>query len=336
MSDGIPLLIVIVLLVLGFIVAFAIGANDETVSTVVGARVLTINSALLLGAVLQLIGAQLLGPGCSKTIGADMVLTPFSLDIVLVLVSGMAIWLFVTSILGYPISSTHSLFGAILGVGLWFEVTTHTPLLNWSTLQWLLACWILGPFVGLGAAFGFQLLARRVLFKKPTGSDRVHRLERIFGWLLLAMVIVVGASRGGNDVSKAVGMLVMVFPNPIVWPLLLLLGSTGMGAGLFIVGRRVVTTVGTRVTALRPSTGFSAEASMAIVLFVATVLGIPFSGTEVLVAAVVGVGLANHDPVRGSTLKRLILVALLTIPLSAAFALGLLWLYSAIRAFLLL
>jgi PiT family inorganic phosphate transporter len=335
MADGIPLLIVILLLVLGFIVSIAIGCNDETVSTVVGARVLKINGALLLGAALQLIGAQLLGPGVSKTIGSDMVLTPFPLDIVLVLVLGMAMWLFIASILGYPISTTHSLVGAILGVGLWFEVTTHTPLLNWATLQWLLFCWILGPIVGFGAAFGFQLLVRKLFFKKPTGSDRVHRLERIFGWLLLAMVVIVGASRGGNDVSKAVGMLVMVFPDPIVWPLLLLLGSTGMAVGLFTVGRRVVTTLGTRVTALRPSTGFSAEASMAIVLFVATVLGIALSGTEVLISAVVGVGLANHDPVKGSTLKRLILVALLTVPSSAAFALGLLWLWGAIRPFLL-
>jgi PiT family inorganic phosphate transporter len=335
-ADGIPLLILVFLLVFGFIVAIAIGANDETVSTVVGARVLTINGALLLGGALQLVGAQLLGSGVSRTVGSDIMFTPVPLDVVLVLVLGMAIWLFITSILGYPISTTHSLVGAILGVGVLFEVTTHTPLINWATLQWLLFCWLLGPIVGLGAAFGFQLMVRRIFFKKPTGSDRFHRLERIFGWLLLVMVIIVGASRGGNDVSKAVGMLVMVFPDPVVWPLLLLLGGGGMAVGLFIVGRRVVRTVGTRVTQLRPSTGFSAEASMAIVLFVATWLGVPLSGTEVLISAVVGVGLANHDPVRGSTLKRLILITLLTVPMSAAFALGLLWLYNALRPFLFL
>ena len=116
---------------------------------------------------------------------------------------------------------------------------------------------VLGPFVGLGAAFGFQLLVRHIFFKKPTGFDRIHRLERIFGWLLLAMVIIVGASRGGNDVSKAVGMLVMVFPDPIVWPLLLLLGSTGMGIGLFVVGRLPYGRFGRTDPAYHPR--FSAE-----------------------------------------------------------------------------
>ncbi|MFX1509604.1 MAG: inorganic phosphate transporter [Promethearchaeota archaeon] len=330
-----PLVWIIILFVLVFIVAVAIGANDETMASVVGGKVLKLNAAILLGMCLQIIGAQLLGAGVSETIGQDMVLTPLPFDIVLVLVIAMAIWLLIASIRGYPISTTHSIVGCVLGVGLVIELATMGPLINWVTITEIVIGWILSPIFGLAIALLVQFVVRKTILPRATSLDKIERFERIFGWLLLVVVVITALSRGGNDVSKAVGILTMIFPDPTFWSWFLLLGGIGMAVGLFLIGRRVVATVGMEVTELRPSTSFSAELAVATVLFVGTLWGIPLSGTHVLVAAVVGVGIANRNPVRGPGLNKIIIASFLTVPLSALLAVGLFWLYMMIRPFFL-
>jgi PiT family inorganic phosphate transporter len=329
-----PIISIAVLLILVFIVAIAIGANDETMAGVVGGKVLRLNAAIILGAVLQIIGAQLLGAGVSETVGEDMVLTPLPFDLVLILAIAMTIWLLLASLRGYPISTTHSIVGCVLGVGLFIEFATMGRLINWFTMTEIVVGWILSPVFGLILAYLLQLVVRKTVLPRATSLDAIQRLEQIFGWLLLAMIIITGLSRGGNDVSKAVGILTMVFPDRSLWPWFLLLGGIGMAVGLFLIGRRVVATVGMEVTELRPSTSFAAEAAVATVLFVGTVLGIPLSGTHVLVTAVVGVGLANRNPVRGPGLNKIVIASFLTVPLSALFAIGLFWLYIIIRPIL--
>ncbi|MFX1562444.1 MAG: inorganic phosphate transporter, partial [Promethearchaeota archaeon] len=146
--DILSLLPVIMLIVLVFIVAISIGANDETMASVVGSKIITLNAAILLGAFLQVAGAQLLGVGVSKTIGQDMVLIDLQLDIVLILAIAMTIWLFISSAKGYPISTTHSIVGCVLGVGLWLEFVNHQAILNWVELFSIFSGWILSPIFG--------------------------------------------------------------------------------------------------------------------------------------------------------------------------------------------
>ncbi|MDO8056165.1 MAG: inorganic phosphate transporter, partial [Candidatus Hermodarchaeota archaeon] len=111
-----PIIMAALVLILVFVVAVAIGANDETMASVVGAKVLKLNVAILIGAVLQIIGAQLLGTGVSETIGQDMVITPLPFDLVLIVAIAMTIWALVASSSGYPISTTHSIVGCVLGI----------------------------------------------------------------------------------------------------------------------------------------------------------------------------------------------------------------------------
>ncbi len=331
-----PIIWIALLLILVFIVAVAIGASDETMATVVGGKVLKLNAAIFLGMGLQIIGAQLLGARVSGTIGQDMVLTPLPFDIILIIVIAMTIWALVASLRGYPISTTHSIVGCILGVGLLIQFTTMGPIINWFTIIQIVIGWILSIIFGLAIALFVQLVLRRTILPRASSLDQIERFEQIFGWLLLIVVIVSALSRGGNDVSKAVGILTMIFPDPTFLGWFLLLGGIGMAVGLFLIGRRVVATVGMEITELRPSTSFSAELAVASVLLVGTILGIPLSGTHVLVAAVVGVGLANRSRVRGPGLNKILMASFLTIPLSALLAIGLLWLYLAIRPFFIL
>lgn len=329
------LIAVILLIALVFIVAMAIGANDETMASVVGAKILTLNAAILLGAFLQIIGAQLLGVDVSKTIGSDMVNIDLPLEVVLIIAIAMTIWLFLVSVRGYPISTTHSIVGCVLGIGLWLEFQLALPVVNWLTMLEIVIGWVLSPVFGLAIAFCLQFLIRKFVYPRATGLERVRHMEWIFGILLLVMVVITGLSRGGNDVAKAVGILVLAFPDPTATlfgiPLIrwfLILGGVGMVIGLLLIGRRVVATVGREVTELRPSSSFAAESGVAIVLLIGTLAGLPLSGTHVLVTAVIGVGLANRTAIGGPAVKKIVWASILTVPVSAALALGLFFLYA--------
>lgn len=328
---------IILLIVLVLAVAVAIGANDETMASVVGAKVLTLNAAIFLGAFLQIIGAQLLGVGVSETIGQDMVLIDLPLDMVLVIAVAMTVWLLLVSVKGYPASTTHSIVGCVIGIGLWLQLTSALPVINWVEIVNIVVGWILSPIFGLAIAYLLQYLIRKIVLPRAKGLEHIQQMDRVFSALLLIMVVITGLSRGGNDVSKAIGILILAFPDPTALlfgiPLVhwfLLLGGIGMAMGLFLIGRRVVATIGKEVTELRPIASFSVESGVAVVLLIGTFLGLPLSGTHVLVAAVIGVGLANKTPIGGPSVKKIILAAFLTVPISALLALGLFLLYAGI------
>jgi len=309
----------------------AIGANDNTMANAVGAKTLSLKVAVILGACLLVAGALLLGQNVSTTFGTRLVVTPFSPDSVLIVTLAMILLLLVSSYFGYPVSATHAVFGSILGVGLWLEWTTSTPVLHWDMVSELLILWILTPLLTLAMAYVLQRAVRRFALARLKGLDAVERIERRFGQLMLLVVIIVGISRGGNDVAKAVGPLTMVFPSPAEMVLPLLVGGIGMAIGLIVVGRRVVRTIGMELTVMRPSSSFSGATAAAIVIVASTLLGLPVASTHILITGILGAARASKSPVEQGILGRISLASLLAIPASAAFALGLLWLFGFLR-----
>jgi PiT family inorganic phosphate transporter len=297
----------------------------------VGAKTLSLKGAVLLGACLLIAGALVLGENVSTAFGTRLVLTPFAVDLVLIVTLAMMLLLLIASFFGYPVSATHALFGSILGVGVWLEWTTSTPVLQWGTVLQLLVIWILTPVLTLFTAYALQLAVRRFGLTRLRGLDAVERVERRFGQVMLLVVVIVGISRGGNDVSKAVGPLTMVFPNPADMVLPLLVGGIGMAIGLVVVGRRVVRMIGIELTEMRPSSSFSGATAAAIVIVTSTLYGIPVASTHLLITGILGAGLASNTPVERGILKKISLASLLAIPVSAAFALGLLWLVEFLR-----
>ncbi len=308
---------IVVLLVLASIVAFAIGANDSTMASVVGAKVLSLRNSVILGGILLIVGAVVLGQGVSTTIGLDMVTNPLSVDIVLVISIAMVVWMLFSAYLGYPISATHSIVGSIMGIGLLGQFVWGIPMVRWDTVSIVIIGWILSPILSLAIAFFLQRYVRRTVLSKSRGLTDVQRIEQIFGLLLLLMIIIICLSRGGNDVAKAIGLLTIFFVEPIEFTILLLFGGVGMGIGLLILGRRVVRTVGVELTELRPSASFSSATAGAIVLLVGTVLGIPLAATHILITSIIGAGIANQVSTNKTVLRKLLLSSLLTVPVSA-------------------
>jgi PiT family inorganic phosphate transporter len=311
---------IVVLLILASVAAFAIGANDNTMASLVGAKVLSTRNAVILGGILLIVGAVVLGHGVSTTIGADMVTQPLSIDLVFVISLAIIVWMLLSAYLGTPISATHSIVGSIVGIGLISELVWGTPLIRWDTISIIVIGWILSPLFSLAIAYFLQRVLRQSFLSKSKGLADVQRREQIFGLLLLVMVIIICLSRGGNDVAKAIGLLAVLFTGPLESTLLLLLGGVGMGVGLLVLGRRVVKTVGIELTELRPSSSFSSATAGATVLLVGTILGIPLAATHILITSLIGSGMANRVSTNKVVLRKLLLTSLLTVPVSALLA----------------
>lgn len=155
-------------------------------------------------------------------------------------------------------------------------------------------------------------------------------VERSFGWLQILSACFVAFAHGSNDVANAVGPLAAVVSiartggvaeqAPVeTW--ILLLGGIGIVLGLATFGRRVMATIGERITHLTPSRGFSAEFAAATTIVVASRLGLPISTTHTLVGGVMGVGFARgFASLNPAVIKEIVIAWLIEVPAAALFA----------------
>ena len=136
----------------------------------------------------------------------------------------------------------------------------------------------------------------------------------------------IAVSRGGNDVANAVAPLVShpLFLDPWNFGLfslpgflvVLIVGGLGMGAGLIVVGRKVIKVLATEVVTLSPSSALSASIAVSLIMFVGTYFGLPLSGMHVLVAALIAVGYVAQTPVRMKQVRDIIISWVITVPIS--------------------
>jgi PiT family inorganic phosphate transporter len=328
------------LLVISFLVAFAIGGNDEAMAPAVGAKVFTVRAAVLIGGVITIIGALSLGGNVSEKVGSDLVSgMSLGIDMVFAILISMAIWLLLASVTkGLPISTTQCIVGSVIGVAIFAPALGYTEwglqVINWYVVFEVFAGWILSPVLGFLFAAGIFALVRRIQ-RKAKGFTDIERQERIASYLLAIFLILTSLSRGGNDVANAIAPLVVlpdflgvydlgffVIPKYIV-PLLV--GGVGMALGLIVVGRKVIKTLATEVVTLSPSSALSASISVSVIIFVGTLLGLPLSGTHVLVAALIAVGWVSQTPVQMKQVKDILISWIITVPISAIFAIGVFW-----------
>jgi len=328
------------LLVISFLVAFSIGGNDEAMAPAVGARVFTVRAAVLIGGLITIVGAISLGGSVSEKVGSDMVSgMEMSIDMVFAILISMAIWLLLASITkGLPISTTQCIVGSVIGVAVFAPVVGYSEwgvdVINWFVVLEVFAGWILSPLIGFFFAAGIFAIVRRIQ-KRAKGFSEIERQEKIASYLLAGFLIWTSLSRGGNDVANAIAPLVvlpdfmgtydlgfMIIPRYLV-PLLV--GGIGMAIGLIVVGRKVIKTLATEVVTLSPSSALSASISVAVIMFVGTILGFPLSGTHVLVAALIAVGWVSATPVQMKQVKNILISWIATVPISAVFAVVVFW-----------
>lgn len=319
--------IVIILLIVSFGLAFAIGGNDESMSTAVGSRSVSLKVAVIIGATLTFLGCFLLSAGVGKTIGASMLGedVQYNSMMMLAIILSTTIWLIVASRTGAPISTTHSVVGAIVGVAVVWSISESKNFLlsmSWLKMGNVALGWVISPLFGfLGAAF-FQWLLTKILSSRKKGLLQIEQTEKYFIFILLVTVCVTQISRGGNDAANAIGVFYgLIESGDLDGGLInLMLAITGimMALGLVIIGKNVIKSVGGGLVEMRPSDAFAISLSTTIIIFLATVMGLPISGSHILIFSIIGSGWQKGEKPDKKSFKKMLMSWLLTFPIAAA------------------
>ena len=383
--------------------------------TSVGARALTLFQAILVACIFEFAGAYLAGGEVTSTIRKDIIdpnILSGSPDL---LVYGMlssllaaGTWLLIASYKGWPVSTTHSIVGAIVGFA---AVGISMDAVVWNKVTTIISSWVISPLmagtisflifksvqilildtedpfanakkfvpgymflvgfviamvtflkglkhVGLdlsfqqsllfSSAFGVVIALLGTAFLKGVDNSSKQRgdvvfdgVERVFAVLMVFTACAMAFAHGSNDVANAVGPLAAVAnivqsggeiaaKSSMPW-WILLLGGSGIVAGLIMLGYRVIETVGRNITELTPSRGFAAELAAATTVVLASGTGLPISTTHTLVGAVLGVGLARGiSAVNARVVGKIILSWIITLPVGAGLSILFFFIFKAI------
>nr|QNU09886.1 Inorganic phosphate transporter 1-like protein [Tridacna squamosa] len=181
--------IIVVGFLIAFVLAFGIGANDvaNSFGSSVGAKVLTLRQACILGAIFETLGSVLIGARVSNTIRKGIITVDsygngteqeFMLGN-LAAITGSCVWMIVASLLSLPVSATHSIVGATLGFSL---VAKGTEGVSWTTLGMIVGSWFVSPvFSGLISTALFFLLYKKVLTQKNPLKEGLKFLPLFYG-----------------------------------------------------------------------------------------------------------------------------------------------------------
>jgi PiT family inorganic phosphate transporter len=312
------LMIVVLAVAFDFINGFHDTAN--AIATVVATRVLTPLQAILMAAVLNFLGA-VTGTAVAKTIGAGLVNSnAITQSAVVAALLAAIIWNLITWYYGIPSSSSHALIGGIIGAAI-----AHA---GWSAPQWssildkIILPFLVSPLAGFAGARRLMILLLRTL-----GSHSPAWVQAVFGRLQIFSSALMAYSHGGNDAQKTMGVITLAlvaygaqqsFEVPL-W--VIVLSATAMAMGTASGGWRIIRTMGTRLAELRPIHGFAAETATGLVIEVASRLGYPLSTTQVISAAILGVGASRRlRAVRWSIAGSIVTAWLITIPTCAVLA----------------
>ena len=371
--------LIMLAVVFGLFMAWGIGANDvaNALGTSVGSGAITIKTAIIVAAIFEFAGAALAGGSVTRTIRKGIIDPSAIVDRPEILVYGMlaallaaGCWLAVASAKGWPVSTTHSIVGAIVGfavAGIGVEAVA------WGKIGQIVASWVVSPLLGGGFAFLLMMSIQKLIFnaERPfnqavkwgpyyiflvgfvislitlfkglkhlnvdlsisasfliagaigtavaiIGKNAISRVkidenadrdfhfasvERVFAPMIVFTACAMAFAHGSNDVANGIGPLAAVYglvksggevtqklPMPF-W--ILALGGVGIVVGLATYGYRVMQTIGGKITALTPTSGFCATMAAAITVVFASRTGMPVSTTHIAVGAVMGVGLAR-------------------------------------------
>lgn len=330
-------------LLFDFLNGFHDAANS--IATVVSTRVLSPGLAVFWAAAFNFLAAFIFGTAVAKTIGSGMInLSIVTQYVVLAALVGAIVWDVVTWLLGLPTSSSHALIGGYGGAAVaraavlhgWHSAPGAIIPSGWTkTLIFI----VVAPLMGLVLGFSF-MVAILWIFQRQTPSQ----VDKKFRRLQLLSAALYSLGHGGNDAQKTMGIVAgALYTAGLMtrqdfsttwghwhWPIILA-ANAAIALGTYSGGWRIVHTMGSKITKLKPVGGFCAEAAGAITLFATASAGIPVSTTHTITGAIVGVGTTHRlSAVRWGVATRIVWAWVLTIPASAAVSMIVFW---AIRAF---
>ena len=329
---AVPLLVGLIIIALAF--DFLNGLHDaaNSIATVVATRLLGPVQAVAFAAFFNFAAyfLMLIWPDLHKvadTIGKGLIdKDAVSPALVFAALIGAMFWNVVTWLKGIPSSSSHALVGGIVGAGL---AAVGLGEVQWSGLTKTLLFIPLAPLLGMMAAMAIMLLTSWLASRASAKGA-----ERSFRGLHLVSAAAYSTGHGLNDAQKTMGIITV------------LLYSTGylkgefhvphwvaiscyiaIGLGTLTGGWKIIETMGSRITKLSQHQGFAASAGGSIMLFGASLYGIPVSTTHTITGSVIGAGVARRaSAVRWGVARNVVMAWVITIPASGTVAAIIYWL----------
>ena len=319
--------IILTALIFDYINGFHDAANS--IATVVSTRVLSPGRAVLWAAFFNFIAAFGFGTAVAKTVGAGMVdLAVVTYAVIFAGLIGAIVWDLITWYFGLPTSSSHALFGGYAGAAIAKAGFGAVIASGWTrTLVFI----VLAPMIGMGV--GLLVMNSIYFFFARTSPSRV---DRWFRRLQLASAAGFSLMHGANDAQKTMGIIAGALvtggylqmqngelPIPF-W--VIIAAHSAIGLGTLSGGWRIIHTMGSKITKLRPESGFAAETGAAVAIYIATMLGIGISTTHTITGAIVGVGATRRvSAVRWGVARQIVWAWLLTIPAAGAIGAATYW-----------
>ena len=202
---GIPLILISAIF-LGFFSAYGVGANDvaNAMGTSVGSKVLTVKQAILIAAVFEFLGAFLAGGGVTQTIRKGVIdpeLFAGNLDIFIYgMISALfasGVWLLIASLRGWPVSTTHTIVGAIVGFGIY---TLGMDKINWSVVGNIGLSWITSPLSSALVAGVFYYICKEFIIKKQTRYEPL--IVNFYIFLAGFAIALITVTKGLKNIFK--------------------------------------------------------------------------------------------------------------------------------------
>ncbi len=328
---------VIAIVLIAFAFDFINGFHDSanSIATIVGTRVLNPLAAVAWAATFNFAAVFFTNTAVAKAVSTGFVqATAVTPNVICAALAGAIVWNLITWYVGIPSSSSHALIGGFAGAAV-----AHAGLgaLVWGR-KWVetLTAIVFSPLLGIAIGFLLMVIVLN-LFQKATPSrvDKVFRPGQMLSSALMSF------AHGSNDAQKTIGIIVGL----LVASKAQFAGATGIerlfyvesvdhipawvkvaaftciSLGTLFGGWRIVHTMGSRITRLRPVSGFCAETAGAVVILSASSFGIPVSTTHTITGAIVGVGATTRlSAVRWGLAGRIIWAWVLTIPAAATIA----------------
>lgn len=320
--------LVITIIAIALIYDFLNGMNDaaNSVATVVATRVLSPFMAVLWAAFFNFAAYFLFGLHIANTMGKGIVdptiIEPWFIFSALI---GAALWVYICTHFGLPISVSHSLIGGMVGPALFVHGPSAVVAAGIIKVSLFI---ILSPIIGFVLGYLFMVLTYWLLRNKKPGS-----VDHWFRYLQLLSSAFFSLGHGGNDAQKTMGIIaVLLFSTGYLGPefyvpqWVVFSCYLAIGLGTLTGGWKVIKTMGVNLTDLKPVHGFSAETAGAMTLAMSSFMGIPVSTTHTISGAIMGVGITRRvSAVRWKVAQGIIGAWIMTIPMTMVVS-GLLYL----------
>ena len=326
MSHG--TLFILCVLITAYIFDFINGFHDaaNSIATIVTTKVLTPFQAVLWAAAFNFIAFLFFKMAVAQTIGNELISIPI-VDATLIfsaLISAI-FWGLLTWFYGIPASSSQALIGGLAGAAIYKG--------GWITLKWaglwkILIGIIITPIIGLIASFVVIFGLNRLV-----ALSLLQKNQTLFKTLQLVSSACLSVTHGANDAQKTMGIITLLLfscswlHGPFFVPLWVTVTChLALALGTLCGGWRIVHTMGTKITHLTPIRGCAAETGAALAIMTASVFGVPVSTTQTVAGAITGVGIFHSaTSLQWRTIRQIILSWLITIPVTAVVAAGIMW-----------